>query len=95
VVKLFVPPHISKTPSATDNPAGKVSVNATPVKAVPVFGLVIVNKRVVVLPVKIGFAVKDLAITGGSITVSDDVPMPLEVVLGPVSSEETLLLTFV
>jgi len=51
--------------------------------------------RVVVLPVKIGFAVKDLAITGGSMTVSEDVPMPLEVVFGPESVDETLLLTFV
>ena len=51
--------------------------------------------RLVELPVKMGFAVKDLAMTGGSMTVSDDVPMPLEVVLGPVSADETLLLTFV
>lgn len=47
------------------------------------------------LPVKIGLAVNALAMTGGSITVSVDVPKPLEVVFGPVSVEETLLLTFV
>ena len=51
--------------------------------------------RAVLLPVKIGFAVKALAITGGSITVSEDVPLPVGVVLGPVSVEETLLVTFV
>src|SRR4030095_16143487 len=87
VVILFIPPQALKVPVATVKPAGKTSVNATPVSAVPVFGLLIVNVSVVVLPVKMGFAVNALLMTGGSITVSEEVPMPLEVVLGPVSVE--------
>src|SRR5260221_4089095 len=95
LVTVNVPPHCELEDVTTSKPVGKVSVKLTPVSAVAVLGFVIVNDRLVVFPVKIGFAVKDLAITGGSITVSDEVPMPPEVVLGPVSVEETLLLTFV
>lgn len=95
VVRLFVPPQTENVPFATDKPAGKTSVKATPVRVVDVFGLSMLKLSVVVLLVKIGFAVNDFAITGGSITVSEDVPIPLEVVFGPESVEETLLLTFV
>ena len=52
----------------TSKPAGKVSVKVIPVNVVDVFGLVIEKLRVVVLPVKIGFAVNDFWITGGAIT---------------------------
>ena len=76
-------------------PKGKESVKLTPLRIVELFGLLIVKLNVVVLPLKIGFAVKDLAITGGSMTVSVAVPIPVDAVFGPVSVEETLLLTFV
>jgi hypothetical protein len=81
---LTVPPHVLDRPFgvATTRPVGKVSVKVTPLK-------------VVVLPVNIGFAVNDFAITGGSMTVSVEVPIPVDAVFGPVSVEETLLLTFV
>lgn len=74
VVRLLVPPQTEKVPLATDNPAGRTSVKATPVNAVDGFGFTISKSSVVELPVKMGFAVKDFASTGGSITVSDDVP---------------------
>ena len=74
VVRLFVPPHASNVPSATVKPAGSTSVTATPVNAVDVFGFVMVKFNVVVLPVKMGFAVKDLFISGGATTVSEEVP---------------------
>jgi hypothetical protein len=90
---LTVPPHVLDRPFgvATTRPVGKVSVKVTPLKVVEVFGFVIVNLK----PVNIGFAVNDFAITGGSMTVSVEVPIPVDAVFGPVSVEETLLLTFV
>ena len=72
VVRLFVPPQTENVPSAMDRPDGKTSVKATPIKAVDVFGLSRLKLRVVVFPVKMGFAVNDLAIIGGSITVRLD-----------------------
>ena len=72
VVRLFVPPQTENVPSAMDRPDGKTSVKATPIKAVDVFGLSILKLRVVLFPVKMGFAVNDLAIIGGSITVRLD-----------------------
>ena len=72
VVRLFVPLQTENVPLATDKPTGNTSVKATPLKAVDVFGLSILKLRVVVLPVKMGFAVKDFARTGGSITVRLD-----------------------
>ena len=74
VVRLFVPLQTENVPFATDKPAGKTSVKATPVRIVDAFGLTMLKLRVVVLPVKIGFAVKDLLMTGGAITVSEEVP---------------------
>lgn len=56
----------------TSKPAGRVSVKLTPVRAVVVLGLLIEKLSVVVFPVKIGFAVKVLAITGGATTVKED-----------------------
>ena len=95
-VAVAVPPHVFESPFGlvTVRPAGKLSVKLTPVRAVPVLGFRIENVNAVDEPVKMGFAVKDLAITGGSITVSVAVPIPLDVVFGPVAVEETLLLTF-
>jgi hypothetical protein len=66
-----------------------------PVKAVAAFGLMMEKVSVVVFPVKIGLAVKDLLIEGGPITVREEVPNPVPVVLGPVSVEVIELLTFV
>jgi hypothetical protein len=80
---------------ATVKPAGRVSVKLMPVKAVAEFGLLMEKVSVVVFPVKIGLAVKDLLIEGGAITVRVDVPNPVPVVLGPVSAEVIGLLTFV
>jgi hypothetical protein len=73
-VVVSVPPHWEVDESATVSPAGSVSVNATPVRAVEELGLLIENVRLVVLPVKIGLAVKDLPMTGGATTVSVAVP---------------------
>ena len=69
VVRLFVPLQTENVPFATDKPTGRTSVKAMPVSAVEVFGLLMLKLRVVVLPVKMGFAVNALAMTGGSITV--------------------------
>ena len=75
---VSVPPHVDVAGVAgavvvvsTSKPAGKLSVNATPLSAVLAFGLLILKVRRVVLPVKMGLAVNDLAMTGGSITVND------------------------
>lgn len=71
---VSVPPHCGDDPFATSKPAGRVSVKLIPVSAVEVFGLVIEKLSVVLLPVKMGFAVNDLAMAGGATTVNDDVP---------------------
>src|SRR5205814_10602755 len=54
---------------ATTKPAGSVSVNATPVRAVPVLGLVIVNVRLVVTFTLMLAAAKGVVIVGGGMTV--------------------------
>jgi hypothetical protein len=94
-VAVAVPAQVFVKPLGleTTSPAGNVSVKLTPVSAVPVFGLLIENVSAVEAPVKMGFAVNDLAMTGGSMTVRVEVPMPVAVVFGPVSVEEILLLT--
>src|SRR5258708_3061671 len=51
--------------AATCRPAGNESVNATPVRAVPAFGLVIVKVSVLTPPTAIGFGEKALAMLGG------------------------------
>ena len=73
---VAVPPHVLDKPLgvATINPAGKLSVKFTPVKVVVVFGLLMEKVSAVLVPVKIGFPVNDLEITGGATTVNDDVP---------------------
>jgi len=59
---------------ATIRPEGSVSVNVTPVSVAEIFGLLIESVSVMELPVRMELAPKDLAITGGATTVSDDVP---------------------
>src|SRR5215213_6126488 len=58
-------------------PFGSVSVKATPVKSVPVLGLVIVNVRVDVPPATIRVGKKDLLMAGGALTVTIFVPVLL------------------
>jgi hypothetical protein len=68
------PPQVAVGPLvATVTPAGKVSVNPMPVSEFDRFGLVTVNDRVEVPPVKIEVGEKDLARTGGAITVREEV----------------------
>jgi hypothetical protein len=50
---------------ATCKPAGKLSVKATPVKAVPVFEFVIVKVRVLTPPTLIGFGENTFEMLGG------------------------------
>ena len=70
----FEPPQVAVGALvATVTPAGKVSVNPMPERELDRFGLVTVNDRVEVPPVKIEAGEKDLARTGGAITVSDAV----------------------
>src|SRR6266849_4932579 len=67
-----VPPHVLLEPgtAATCRPVGKVSLTATPLKAVPVFGLVMVKVRVEVPPTAVVVGEKALLILGGATTVS-------------------------
>ena len=74
LVKLIVPPHTDCVPSVIVSPAGKVSVKPILDSELIRFGLVMVNVRVVVLPgelVKMEAGEKDLARTGGAMTVSE------------------------
>lgn len=75
-VAVVVPLQVVDRPFglATSRPLGSESEKFTPVRAIAVFGLVMVNERVVVSFVKMGFAVKDFTMTGGSTTVSEEVP---------------------
>jgi len=75
--------------AATCNPEGRLSLKAIPVKAVVVFGLVIVKVRVATPPVQIVEALKDLLIVGAPTTVIMAVllvaPAPLSFeLIGPV-----------
>lgn len=94
-VTVSVPPHCELDEVTTSSPAGRVSVKLTPVNIVAVLGLLIVNVSAVELPVKMGFAVKALLMTGGATTVKEAVPKPVEDVLAPVSVEVIVPLTFV
>jgi hypothetical protein len=82
-----VPPQVvlALGVAATSNPDGSASVNATPVRATVVFGLVMVNVSVEVPPIGIVAALNDLLIDTGPITVSVAVllaaPAPLSVEL--------------
>ena len=65
---VSVPPQTVVVPVATVNPAGSVSVNATPVSAVPALGLVIVNVSEVVAFSGIVVGLNAFAIDGGAMT---------------------------
>jgi len=70
VVVSVPPPQVVELPFATVRPAGRVSVNATPVIASDAFGLVIVNVSDVVVPTGIVAAPNALLIVGGAATVT-------------------------
>jgi hypothetical protein len=80
-VVVSVPLHCDEVPVTTVNPAGSVSVNVTPVKAVVVFGLATVKLNTLVPPRGIVAALNDFEIDGGPTTVSVAVfevaPVPL------------------
>lgn len=63
--RLLVPPQTLVVALATDKPAGRTSVTATPVKAVVGFGLVMVKLKLVVPPTEINGAPNVLVIEGG------------------------------
>jgi hypothetical protein len=74
---MVPPPQVVDWPLglATTNPAGRLSVNATPLKAVPVFGLVTAKFRTVVPLVRMDERPKALVITGGTaVTVRSAAP---------------------
>lgn len=67
---VSVPPHAVVVPLLTVSPAGKTSVNATPVKATGfTAGLVMVKPRDVVAFTAMELGLKALAIAGGATTV--------------------------
>lgn len=68
---VMPPPHELLTPGvdATVIPPGKVSVNATPLRAVLELGFVMLSVKVLVPPTGIEFGVKLLEIDGGDATV--------------------------
>ena len=68
---------------------GNVSLNATPLKELSGFGLVIVNVRVEMPPVRIGFGAKSLAMVGGEIAVIESLADPPAPVFCPLSVAET------
>jgi hypothetical protein len=69
ITRLPVPHKEFVVPLGAVKPAGKVSVKPMPLKELARLGLEIVKDNVDVLPVKIESGEKDLAITGGAITV--------------------------
>jgi len=68
---VMVPPHVNDTPLGVETirPGGKVSVNATPVSDVVVFGLLRLNVNVVEPFNEIDAAPNTLERTGGVATV--------------------------
>src|SRR5258708_4427001 len=54
--------------AATTTPAGRLSVNATPLSGLKVLGLVMVKLNVLLLLIAMLVGVNDLAILGGAIT---------------------------
>src|SRR5215467_8735539 len=69
LVVVRVPPHTVDELLATVRPAGKVSVNATPVRVTLLLGLVMVNCNDVVAFSAIVFGLNALAMLGGLATV--------------------------
>ena len=83
---VTAPPHVLVAPGvdATTIPLGKVSVNATPLRARLELGFVTLNVKVLVPPTGIEFGLKPLEIDGGDATVRladavEPVPPSLEV----------------
>ena len=73
-VVVSEPPHVAVGPLlVTVKPPTRESLKSTPLNAVPGFGLLIVNVRVEVFPVKIELGEKDLPRVGGAITVRESV----------------------
>ena len=64
-VRVSVPPHCAEAPEVTVTPAGSVSLKATPLRASPALGLVIVKVSVEVPPTATGLGEKLLLIVGG------------------------------
>ena len=92
-VAVVVPPQVLDKPLgvATTRPAGKVSVNAKPVKLVPVLELVMVKvSEVVPLSVMVG-APKALVMLGAATTVRVAVLLPVPTVVWAVVMPEVVL----
>src|SRR5713226_9079801 len=102
-----VPPQLSLAlgTAATCRPVGKLSVTATPLKAVPVFGLVMVKVRVEVPPTEVVVGEKALLILGGATTVRPadavlpvppllEVTLPLVLVYDPAVAPVTVTLNW-
>src|SRR6266849_2724163 len=102
-----VPPQLSLAlgTAATCRPVGKLSVTATPLKAVPVLGLVMVKVRVEVPPTEVVVGEKALLILGGATTVRPadavlpvppllEVTLPLVLVYDPAVAPVTVTLNW-
>lgn len=95
---VTVPPHVVLAAgvfATTMCPGkiGKVSEKATPVRVVPVFGLVIVNVKVLVPPTAIGSGENDLLIPGGIGAFTVRLSLPVLPVRPPPVVDVTLPLT--
>ena len=80
-----VPPHCAEEPVATVSPPGNVSVNAIPLRAMVVFGLVSANVNVEVAPAATGLGEKDLLRVG-----EEGAPQPVNVTLSRLKSAPLL-----
>src|SRR5262249_34622514 len=69
-VVASVPPQVLALAVGTDSPAGSASIKLIPVRPRPVFGLVIVNVRLVVPPTRMLAAPKLFVIIGAEATVT-------------------------
>src|SRR5687768_3086943 len=89
---MTVPPEQVVAPPGVPvfcKPAGYISENATPVRALFRFGFVIVKVSVDVPPARIGFGAKTFEMLGGCKTVKEAEATPVEPVFVPPSVEET------
>jgi len=102
-----VPPQLSLAlgTAATCRPGGKLSVTATPLNAVELFGLVMVNVRVEVPPTEVLVGEKALLMLGGATTVTlaiavlpvpplVEVTLPLVLVYDPAAAPVTVKLNW-
>src|SRR5262245_41525120 len=88
-VVVSVPPQADALPVGTVSPAGKVSVNATPVSGSAAFGLLSVKLSDVICPTWIDAAPNDFIIVGAEATVRS----AIAVLPVPPLLELTLLVT--